>query len=138
MLFRSGRIGDDGDVAIMMVEAGGTENSWPAFEAGAPKVTEEVIAEGLEASKTWIRDSVLMQRELAELAGVKPPMEYSVVADYSTEVYEAVAEVGTDRVVADSSKPYAARIEQIFAPSLDLQRTVSAHVMLTARPAPPR
>jgi len=44
----------------------------------------------------------------------------------------------TDRVVIDSSKPYSARIEQIFAPSLDLQRTVSAHVMLTKRPAPPR
>ncbi len=29
-----------------MVEAGGTEASWPAFEAGAPKVTEEVIAAG--------------------------------------------------------------------------------------------
>ena len=44
----------------------------------------------------------------------------------------------TDRVVVDSSKPYTARIEQIFAPSLDLQRTVSAHVMLTRRPTPPR
>ena len=44
----------------------------------------------------------------------------------------------TDRVVIDSSKPYTARIEQIFAPSLDLQRTVSAHVMLTKRPTPPR
>lgn len=44
----------------------------------------------------------------------------------------------TDRVVIDSSKPYRARIEQIFAPSLDLQRTVSAHVMLTKRPTPPR
>ena len=44
----------------------------------------------------------------------------------------------TDRVVVDSSKPYTARLEQIFAPSLDLQRTVSAHVMLTRRPAPPR
>src|SRR5260221_9117696 len=37
----------------------------------------------------------------------------------------------TDRVVVDSSRPYAARLEQIFAPSLDLERTVSAHVMLT-------
>jgi poly(3-hydroxybutyrate) depolymerase len=44
----------------------------------------------------------------------------------------------TDRVVVDSSKPYVARLEQIFAPSIDLQRTVTAHVMLTARPAPPR
>ena len=44
----------------------------------------------------------------------------------------------TDRVVIDSSKPYIARIEQIFAPALDLQRTVSAHVMITKRPTPPR
>ena len=44
----------------------------------------------------------------------------------------------TDRVVVDSSKPYTARLEQIFAPSLDLERTVSAHVMLTRRPTPAR
>ena len=42
----------------------------------------------------------------------------------------------TDRVVADSSKPYAVRLEQIFAPSIDLQRTVTAHVTLRKRPAP--
>src|SRR6266516_494894 len=34
----------------------------------------------------------------------------------------------TDRVVVDSSKPYSVRLEQIFAPSIALQRTVSAHV----------
>src|SRR5205823_4048625 len=36
----------------------------------------------------------------------------------------------TDRVVVDSSKPYSVRLEQIFAPSIALQRTVSAHVTL--------
>src|SRR3954466_8332679 len=36
----------------------------------------------------------------------------------------------TDRVVADSAKPYAVRLEQIYTPSLDLQRTVRAHVTL--------
>src|SRR5438552_14027735 len=29
----------------------------------------------------------------------------------------------TDRVVADSAKPYSVRLEQIFAPSIDLERT---------------
>src|SRR4051812_9207709 len=43
----------------------------------------------------------------------------------------------TDRVVADSAKPYAVRLEQIFAPALDLPRTVSAHVTLRKRPAAP-
>ena len=39
-------VGDD--VAIMMVEAGGTEKAWDHYENGAPKVTEEVIADGLD------------------------------------------------------------------------------------------
>ena len=42
----AGRRLDDGDVAIMMVEAGGTERTWELYEEGAPKVTEEVIARG--------------------------------------------------------------------------------------------
>src|SRR3954470_14782250 len=36
----AGRRLADGDVAIMMVEAGGTEKSWDMYQAGAPKVTE--------------------------------------------------------------------------------------------------
>src|SRR5437667_4523216 len=34
----------------------------------------------------------------------------------------------TDRVVADSAKPYSVRLEQIFAPSIDLERTGTAHL----------
>ena len=110
----AGRLLDNDDVAISMVEAGGTEASWPAFEAGAPKVTEEVIAEGLEAAKTWIRDSIKDQLELIELAGGrKPTMAYSVQADYSPEVYDAVAEVGTDRILA--SQEIADKAERLAA-----------------------
>ncbi len=47
----AGRQLDDGDVAVMMVEAGGTENSWNYYENGAPKVDEAVLAQGLEACK---------------------------------------------------------------------------------------
>ena len=47
----AGRELDNGDVAIMMVEAGGTEKSFTYYEAGAPKVDELVIAGGLDASK---------------------------------------------------------------------------------------
>src|SRR3954462_9307019 len=62
----AGRRLDDGDVAIMMVEAGGTERSWELYEAGAPKVTEETIAEGLEESKRWIKASIDLQTQLRE------------------------------------------------------------------------
>jgi polyribonucleotide nucleotidyltransferase len=86
----AGRVLDDDDVAISMVEAGGTEASWEAFEGGAPKVTEEVIAGGLEAAKVWIRESVKLQRELQEKHGVAEPMPYEVTADYSDDVFAAV------------------------------------------------
>ena len=55
----------------MMVEAGGTEKAYSYYEAGAPKVTEAVIAGGLEECKAWIRESIEMQRKLVEQAGVQ-------------------------------------------------------------------
>src|SRR5256885_4635122 len=62
----AGRKLDNGDVAIMMVEAGGTEKSWELYQAGAPKVTEEGIADGLQESKRWIKASVDLQLQLRE------------------------------------------------------------------------
>ncbi|MGP0003921.1 MAG: polyribonucleotide nucleotidyltransferase [Acidimicrobiales bacterium] len=88
----------DADIAIMMVEAGGTESAWQFYEAGAPKVTEEVIAEGLEASKTWIRESIELQRELVAKAGRKETMAFELFVDYGDDVFEKVAEVGAEAI----------------------------------------
>jgi polyribonucleotide nucleotidyltransferase len=88
----------EGDVAIMMVEAGGTEASWPAFDAGAPKVDEDTIADGLEAAKTWIRDSVQLQRQLAAEAGVAEPIVVPLHVDYAPEVFAAVEAAGAAKV----------------------------------------
>jgi poly(3-hydroxybutyrate) depolymerase len=41
-----------------------------------------------------------------------------------------------DRVVVDSAKPYAVRLEQIFTPSINLERPLTAHVSLRKRPVP--
>jgi polyribonucleotide nucleotidyltransferase len=86
----------DAEVAIMMVEAGGTERSWQYYEEGAPKVTEEVLARGLEAAKTWIRESIDLQRQLVAKAGKKPTIPYELFSDYAEDVYSKVAELGTD------------------------------------------
>jgi poly(3-hydroxybutyrate) depolymerase len=59
-----------------------------------------------------------------------------------TEAYEYSRSLvlRSPRVVVDSSKPYEVRLEQIYAPSLALQNTLTAHVALrkriTAPPAP--
>jgi polyribonucleotide nucleotidyltransferase len=86
----------DADVAIMMVEAGGTEKAWEYYESGAPKVTEEVIAEGLEAAKTWIRQSVQLQRELLEKVGPIETISFELFVDYGEDVFERVSALGSD------------------------------------------
>ena len=94
----AGRLLDDGDVAVMMVEAGGTEASWDVYEAGAPKVDEAVLAQGLEFSKTHIREVVELQLALVKAVGAPETMDYEVSADYSDEILEAVSAVGRDRI----------------------------------------
>src|SRR5580704_4287046 len=93
---------DTTDIAIMMVEAGGTEHSWDYYEAGAPKVNEEVLAEGLEAAKTWIRESIVLQRQLvADVVAAKGPIEtieFSTFSDYADDVWTRVEAVGTDPI----------------------------------------
>lgn len=91
---------DRSDIAIIMVEAGGTESSWPNYQSGAPYVTEEGIAEGLEAAKAWIRESIALQRELVSRYGSRPPMQYVPQVDYSEEIFEAVREFGTSALSA--------------------------------------
>ncbi len=90
----AGRRLHDGDVAIMMVEAGGTEGSWDLYEGGAPKVTEEVLAEGLDEAKRWIAASVELQLELMrkyqEAYGPIEAIGYEPRFDYEHDVYEAV------------------------------------------------
>src|ERR1700683_737122 len=54
----AGRRLADGDVAIMMVEAGGTEATWRLYEGGAPKITEDLIADGLGWCKQGINGAI--------------------------------------------------------------------------------
>ncbi|HUR49622.1 MAG TPA: polyribonucleotide nucleotidyltransferase [Acidimicrobiales bacterium] len=88
--------GKAGDIAIMMVEAGSTEIAWEAYENGAPKVTEDVIAQGLEESKTWIREAIEAQDELVAKAGRREDVPFTPQPDYSDEIYARVAEMGTE------------------------------------------
>ena len=108
----AGRQTESGDVAIMMVEASGTENAFAYYDAGAPKVTESVVAEGLEASKQWIRESIELQRELVAKVGVKPPLPFQSATDYGDDVFEAVSKfadkVAQANTIADKSERNAA------------------------------
>ena len=72
----AGRIVGD-DVAIMMVEAEATEATVELVAGGATAPTEEVVAEGLEAAKGFIRTLCEAQSVLASQAA-KPVREFPV------------------------------------------------------------
>lgn len=84
------------DVAIMMVEAEGGEHLTENVAKGGVTPTEEVVAEGLEAAKKFIRVLCEAQRALADEAA-KPVQEYPLYPAYEDDEYEAVGEVIGDR-----------------------------------------
>jgi polyribonucleotide nucleotidyltransferase len=96
----AGRVLDDGDVAIMMVEAESTPETLKLLAdgetSGAVAPDEETVAEGLEAAKPFISALCEAQRILAAEAveaGISPAgtAQFPIFTDYTDDVYEAVA-----------------------------------------------
>ncbi|GAA2005552.1 polyribonucleotide nucleotidyltransferase [Microbacterium ulmi] len=101
-LIVAGRVVTDADgnedVAIMMVEAEATEGSWNLIKAGATKPNEQVVAEGLEASKPFIKQLVAAQNVVANTAA-KEIASFPVFLPYSQETYDFVAGRAYDALV---------------------------------------
>ncbi len=85
----------DGDVAIMMVEAGGGDEMVDLINSGQTAPTEDVVADGLDAAKPIIRQLCEAQLEVAKHAS-KDTAEFPLYLDYQDEHYQAVAEAATD------------------------------------------
>jgi polyribonucleotide nucleotidyltransferase len=90
----AGRVLEDGDVAIMMVEAESTPQTLKLIAdetSGAVAPTEDTVAEGLEAAKPFIKLLCEAQRRLADQVDKGTTVEYPVFIDYTEDVYDAVA-----------------------------------------------
>ncbi|OKL55160.1 polyribonucleotide nucleotidyltransferase [Bowdeniella nasicola] len=91
----AGRIVGD-DVAVMMVEAEATDNAWDLVKnQGATAPTEEVVAEGLEAAKPFIKALCEAQLVVAEKTA-KPTADFPLFLDYQDDAFAAVEKHSTD------------------------------------------
>jgi polyribonucleotide nucleotidyltransferase len=90
----AGRVTPAGDVAIAMVEAESTEQTWNLVKSGETAPSEAVVAAGLEAAKPFIRALCDAQNELAAKFP-KPIAEFPIFLDYADDVYAAVEETAT-------------------------------------------
>jgi polyribonucleotide nucleotidyltransferase len=95
----AGRVTETGDVAIMMVEAESTEQTWDLVRSGKQAPTEEVVAGGLDAAKPFIKQLCDAQSELAKQAA-KPVQEFPVFLDYQDDAYAAVEAAAKDELSA--------------------------------------
>ena len=96
----AGRVLDDGDVAIMMVEAESTPRTLALLAdsgSGAVGPTEETVAEGLEAAKPFIKVLCEAQQRVAAQAA-KETADYPIFADYGQDVYDALAAAVSDEL----------------------------------------
>ncbi len=98
----AGRVLEDGDVAIMMVEAESTPSTLRLLAdsgSGAVGPTEETVPEGLAAAKPFIKALCEAQQAIAAHAA-KETAEYPVFADYGQDVFDAVAAQVSDQLAA--------------------------------------
>ncbi|MGF0116384.1 polyribonucleotide nucleotidyltransferase [Promicromonospora sp. Marseille-Q5078] len=85
----AGRVVGD-DVAIAMIEAEATDDAWKLIKSeGVAAPTEEVVAQGIEASKPFLKALCEAQASLAAQAA-KEVKQYPVFLDYQDDAFAAV------------------------------------------------
>ncbi|GAA4551233.1 polyribonucleotide nucleotidyltransferase [Pseudonocardia xishanensis] len=94
----AGRIVGD-DVAIMMVEAEATTETIELVAGGAQAPTEEIVAQGLEAAKPFIRSLCIAQQQLADVAA-KPTRDYPTYPAYQPDAFSAVEKAASKDLAA--------------------------------------
>lgn len=90
----AGRVVGD-DVAIAMIEADAPEGAWNLIHGGGGTApTEEVVAQGLEAAKPFIKALVEAQQQLAAQAA-KDTQTFPTFPDYQPDVLAAVEQAAS-------------------------------------------
>ena len=92
------------NVAIMMVEAGATEQVTGLIKEGRPAPTESVVAGGLEAAKPFIAELCRAQQALAKEAA-KEVREFPLFPAYNEDVYASVEAEAKDKLPELLRKP---------------------------------
>ena len=83
------------------------------------------------AEATRLGKNAELRRLMAKGTTLLAGRPWTDVLDYTNSVV-----LRTDHIVADSTKPYPVRLEQIYSPSIELTHALTAHVIVRQRPAP--
>ncbi|MDP8958767.1 MAG: polyribonucleotide nucleotidyltransferase [Actinomycetota bacterium] len=93
----AGRRNEAGEIDIMMVEAGSTEDGLRLVRQGQPASDEAAVAQGLEEAKQYIAEAIDLQLELRSQVEV-PEHEWPRVEDYSPDLYARVDQLARPKL----------------------------------------
>ncbi len=92
----AGSLNPKGEIDIVMVEAGATDNAFNKIDEGSAAPSENIVADGIDMSKEFISKLIEAQKELVAQRDV-PEIDWPIVEDYSEELKSQISDAfGSD------------------------------------------
>ncbi len=92
----AGSLNPKGEIDIVMVEAGATDNAFSKIDEGSAAPSENIVADGIDMSKEFISKLIEAQKELVAKRDV-PEIDWPIIEDYSEELKSQIGEAfGSD------------------------------------------
>ncbi len=92
----AGSLNPKGEIDIVMVEAGATDNAFNKIDEGSTAPSENIVADGIDMSKEFISKLIEAQKELVAKRDV-PEVDWPIIEDYSEELKSQISEAfGSD------------------------------------------
>ena len=87
----AGSLNPKGEIDIVMVEAGATDNAFQKIDEGSTSPSEDIVADGIDMSKEFIAKLIEAQKELVAKRDV-PEIDWPIIEDYSEELRSQISE----------------------------------------------
>ena len=108
----AGSLNPKGEIDIVMVEAGATDNAFAKIDEGSAAPSENIVADGIDMSKKFISKLIEAQKELVAKRDV-PEIDWPIIEDYSEELKSQISEAfGSDIETAMAITDRAERSEK--------------------------
>jgi polyribonucleotide nucleotidyltransferase len=108
----AGSLNPKGEIDIVMVEAGATDNAFAKIDEGSAAPSENIVADGIDMSKEYIAKLIEAQKELVAKRDV-PEIDWPIIEDYSEELNSQISEAfGSDIEAAMAITDRAERSEK--------------------------
>ena len=87
----AGSLNNSGEVDIVMVEAGAADDAFKKIDEGSAAPSENIVADGIDASKEFIAKLIETQKELVAKREV-PNVEWPTVEDFSDDLKNNISD----------------------------------------------